>query len=213
MKGLPFSRKRLKPPESTTSHKSMERQSTTALAVPLIVLNAIKESSDAFPPLKGAVSSILHIIELSQKVKSNKEDCQKLAFRVQEILDKVTRAVPDATCISFDLLGRIAEFENTLDEIKLFMESLCRVNIFKRLIRHEEHKASFVKFNQLLDDAFQSFMFISTIKIEMLVSQQGEHLEALLLDSHEELSALIHQNQQLQKQQQQQFMLLVILFD
>jgi hypothetical protein len=208
MKGLSVLRKRLKPPESTTSRKSTAQQSTTALAAPLIVLNALKESADAFPPLKGTVSSILHIIELSQKVKSNKEDCQKLACRVQEILDKIKVAVHHATCISFDLLGRIDEFARALDEIELFMESLCRVNVFKRVLRHKEHEGSLVEFNRRLDDALKSFMLISTIKTEMLVLQQEARLGALS-DSHDELSALIQQNQHLQKQ----LTLLVILFD
>jgi len=45
-----------------------------------------------------------------QKVKSNKEACQKLASRVQEILDKIAAAVPDATCIPSDLVARIDQF-------------------------------------------------------------------------------------------------------
>jgi hypothetical protein len=94
----------------------------------MITLTALKESADAFPPLKGAVAGVLHIVDLSQvrtgpnisrlqifnptfqKVKSNKDDCQKLASRVQEILDKIALAVPDATYISPDLLARIDEF-------------------------------------------------------------------------------------------------------
>jgi hypothetical protein len=95
----------------------------------MIALTALKESADAFPPLKGAVAGVLHVVDLSQvrtgpnashvqifkppffqKVKSNKDECQKLASRVQEILDRIALAVPDATRISPDLLTRIDEF-------------------------------------------------------------------------------------------------------
>jgi len=173
----------LKPPKSSSSTATLseqtDEQSTNPFAVALIGLTALKESADACPPLKSTVSGILHIIELSQKVKSNKEDCQKLASRVQEILDEIAVAVPDATCISFDLLLRIDEFTRTLGEIELFMERLCRVGVFKRFLRHKEREAAFVEFNQRLDNVIKSFILISVVKIEVLTSQQGTRLQAL----------------------------------
>lgn len=172
----------LKSPKSSSTATSSEQtneQSTSPFAVALIGLTALKESADAFPPLKSTVSGILHIIELSQKVKSNKENCQKLAWRVQEILDKIAVAVPDATCIPSDLTLRIDEFTRTLGEIELFMESLCRVKVFKRCLRHKEREDTFLEFNQRLDNVIKSFMLISTVKIEILMSQQGTRLQAL----------------------------------
>jgi hypothetical protein len=59
----------LKSPKSSSTATSSEQkneQSTIPFAVALIGLTALKESADAFPPLKSTVSGILHIIELSQ---------------------------------------------------------------------------------------------------------------------------------------------------
>ncbi|KIM87723.1 hypothetical protein PILCRDRAFT_258860 [Piloderma croceum F 1598] len=145
MKGLSVLRRRLKPPEVTTPRKSPSRRSATASAVTLS-LNALKESVDAFPPLKSAVGGVLHILELSRKVKTNKEECQKLSSRVQEMLDQIAVAVPDVTCLSPELHARIdkftrilAEIEETLaefnaqldDELKLFMVKyiLCVIRL------------------------------------------------------------------------------------
>jgi hypothetical protein len=171
------------------------RELPTISPAVMIALTALKESSDAFPPLKSVVAGVLHIVDLSQKVKSNKEECQKLASRVQEMLDKIAVAVPDATCISYDLLVRVNEFARTLADIECFMKSLCRLGVVRRLLHHKEHEALIVEFNRRLDEALKSFMLISTIKIEMSVSQQRTHLE-ILSDEHKEL---IHQNQLLQK--------------
>jgi len=100
MAGLRLGFKRRKPRDRTP----------VAISAVMITLTALKESADAFPPLKGAVAGVLHVVDLSQKVKSNKDECQKLASRVQEILDRIALAVPDATRISPDLLTRIDEF-------------------------------------------------------------------------------------------------------
>jgi len=161
----------------------------------MTALTALKESSDAFPPLKSVVAGVLHIGDLSEKVKSNKEECRKLASRAQETLDRIAVAVPDATCISSDLLVRIDEFTRTLTDIECFMKSLCRLGVLRRLLHHKEHEDLIVEFNRRLDEAFKSFILISTIKIEMSVSRQMTHLE-ILSDEHKEL---IRQNQLLQK--------------
>jgi hypothetical protein len=184
MAGLRLGFKRRKPRDRTP----------VAISAVMITLTALKESADAFPPLKGAVAGVLHIVDLSQKVKSNKDDCQKLASRVQEILDKIALAVPDATYISPDLLARIDEFTKTLADIECFMERLCRVKVILRLLRHKEHEGSIISFNRRLDGALKSFMLISTLKIEMSVSQQGKRLS----EEHKDLAILIHQNQLMQ---------------
>jgi len=178
-----------------------DRTSATISAI-MIALTALKESADAFPPLKGAVAGVLHVVDLSQKVKSNKDECQKLASRVQEILDRIALAVPDATRISPDLLTRIDEFTRTLADIECFMEKLCHVKVIERLLRHKEHEGSIAEFNRRLDDALKSFILISTLKIEMSVSQHGKRLS----DEHKDLAILIHRNQLMHS-------MLVVLFD
>jgi len=185
--------RRLKPPEATTP--------TISLA-----LTALKETADAFPPLKSAVGGVIHVLDLAQRVKSNKEECRKLASRAEGILDKIAVAVPDATCISPDLL-RIDEFTRTLDDIKCFMTPLCHESVMKRIVLHKERESLLIEFNRRLDDALKSFMLISTIKIEMLVSQQGARLD-ILSTQHKELVNSILQNKRVHRQQMR-----VVLFD
>jgi len=131
--GLRFGRKKLK------------RQHATSAS--FLALTALKESSDTFPPLKSAVAGVIHIWELYRKVKSNRKECLKLAFRLQEILDKIADATPDASQIPPDLLDRIERFTRTLDDIGVFMETLCHRHALTRLVRHKEDEAMLCDFN------------------------------------------------------------------
>lgn len=118
-----------KPPDSQFDCSQKFPNQSTTLSITLLTLNALKESSDAFPPLKSAVSGVLHVVDLSQvspipflvhsrtdslicvfflqKVQSNKKECQGLALRVQEILDAIADVVPDATRLSPNLVARV----------------------------------------------------------------------------------------------------------
>ena len=74
MVGLRLLTRRRRPPD---------RSSNTNSAIILLTLTALKESSDACAPLKSAVSSVLHIWELSQ-VSSHHAKCE---ISNTEILD------------------------------------------------------------------------------------------------------------------------------
>ncbi|KAJ7223873.1 hypothetical protein B0H12DRAFT_288439 [Mycena haematopus] len=49
------------------------RITSDAFAATTVALKAIQASTDAFPPLKSAVSAVLVVLELSEKAKSNKK--------------------------------------------------------------------------------------------------------------------------------------------
>jgi len=191
-----------------------DRSSNTNSAIILLTLTALRESSDACTPLKSAVSGVLHIWELSQKVKRNKDDCQNLASRVQDILDKIAAAVPDVTRLSPDLLDRINDFMSTLDDIETFMKGPCCEPYLKRLLHHREHEDSLSEFNRRLDDLLKSVTLISAIKVELLAEDQRARLEASSVEAehrHQEILMLIHQrNCSLQKLATLGF---IILFD
>jgi hypothetical protein len=115
--------------------------------------------------------------ERFQKVKSNQEECWVLETRVLEILYMIVDAVqPDPTQLPPDLLVRIEDFTRyvggrevahrhttdtilfrTLEDIKVFMESLRRRKALTRLIRHKEDEGRLIELNQKLDDVFKSF--------------------------------------------------------
>ncbi|KAI0037714.1 hypothetical protein FA95DRAFT_1578655, partial [Auriscalpium vulgare] len=68
----------------------------------VLALEALKESADAFPPLKSLTGGLAFLITLSRvrTVKSNKEDAQCIADRVDQISALLEYTIPDATNIS-----------------------------------------------------------------------------------------------------------------
>ncbi|KAJ7931997.1 hypothetical protein B0H13DRAFT_2308148 [Mycena leptocephala] len=67
-------------------------------------LLALKESADAFPPLKSAVSGVIAVWDIAEHAKNSKADALDIAHRTQAILDVVADAVPDATMIASPML-------------------------------------------------------------------------------------------------------------
>ncbi|KAF7973822.1 hypothetical protein HWV62_14208 [Athelia sp. TMB] len=137
--GVKLLRLRRRPPDPTspasTAHPHPPTLNTTrniswrnAKAATLIGLAALKESADAFPPLKSAVAGVLCIVELadvspwmhhlvvgsdrsrSQAAKANKKESRQLALRAKNILDAIADAVQDPHCLDPDLQCRIHRF-------------------------------------------------------------------------------------------------------
>jgi len=159
--------RRRKPPESLGA--------TLSLA-----LTALKESADAFPPLKGAVGAVVHIRDLRLKVKSNQDEFNKLVSRVEMILEKVADAVPDPTKIPPDLQGRIEEFTTVVAHIGHLMESRSRRKALRRLLSHKEDEEIISDIHRRLDNLESGFTNVSVIKLEIAVATLAKDQESRL---------------------------------
>jgi len=159
--------RRRKPPEALSA--------TLSLA-----LTALKESADAFPPLKGAVGAVVHIRDLRLKVRSNQEEFDKLISRVEMILEEVADAVPDPAQIPPDLLGRIEAFTTVVAHIGCLMESKSRRKAVLRLLSHREDEAIISDIHRQLDNLESQFNNISLIKLEIAMATLAENQEARL---------------------------------
>ncbi|KZP10753.1 hypothetical protein FIBSPDRAFT_937864 [Athelia psychrophila] len=142
-----------------------------AKAVALIGLYALKESADAFPPLKSAVGGVLCIFELADAAKSNKKESRQLALRADAILEAIETTVRDPRHLDSDLKARIESFTQLLDELAAHMTDCSKQTFRSRLLHHKETKCSISDFNLRLDQAMSSFMLISHIKLEINVSK------------------------------------------
>ncbi|KAJ7234020.1 hypothetical protein B0H12DRAFT_1239169 [Mycena haematopus] len=71
---------------------------------------ALKESADAFPPLKGAVSAVIALRDVAERSKHARADARDIADRTQVILDVVAEAIPDPTAVPTPMLESIERF-------------------------------------------------------------------------------------------------------
>ncbi|KAI0027722.1 hypothetical protein K488DRAFT_90519 [Vararia minispora EC-137] len=73
---------------------------TIAKDTVLLGLEALKESADAFPPLKAAVGGLVFFVQLYSQMSSNRAEISQVYERIEDIEDSLTRAVPDITSLS-----------------------------------------------------------------------------------------------------------------
>ncbi|KAF8490745.1 hypothetical protein JB92DRAFT_2835767 [Gautieria morchelliformis] len=104
--------RRLKQPNNRPAYDndSMPPADSIFPAAAMETLRALQGSSDAFPPLKSFTGGLLHVIELCETVKGNREECHALAMRAKEILLVLHDVVPNPTKIPPEVLDRISDF-------------------------------------------------------------------------------------------------------
>ncbi|KAJ7075694.1 hypothetical protein C8R43DRAFT_1115812 [Mycena crocata] len=123
-----------------------------------IGLIALRESSEAFPPLRATVGL---------RVQRNKDTSHYLARRAVEILEIVAAAIPDPTRISPRMATKIARFQCVLQEIHQEMSRLRGRRGISRFIRLNHDEDTLESFKGRLDDICQSFLIESAIHIEL----------------------------------------------
>ncbi|KAJ7899875.1 hypothetical protein B0H13DRAFT_1883593 [Mycena leptocephala] len=168
---LPFPSWRGKPPFSTAKLKVLRsRMRASAVSdVPDLLsttLLALKESADAFPPLKSAVGGVLAVCNIAQRAKHAKSDARDVALRTQAILDVIADAVPDASAISAPMLQSIERFTVLLDEISCLMEEVALSSGISRVVHLNRNGRTLQDIKARLDDAYRDFLAASALRVE-----------------------------------------------
>ncbi|KAJ7779007.1 hypothetical protein B0H16DRAFT_802385 [Mycena metata] len=145
-------------------------------------LVALKESADAFPPLKSAVGGVLAVWDVAQRAKHSKADAHAIALRTQTILDMMADALPDPSAIPPAMLSSIERFTLLLDEICTSMEVLTRSSGVFRLANLNCNERLLQEIKDQLDEAYRDFQVASTLRIEaqqaaLVVSQADQHFQ------------------------------------
>ncbi|KAF7343304.1 hypothetical protein MVEN_01762700 [Mycena venus] len=177
---LSFPSKGRKPPFPTAKLKSLV-SSPSAAAVPDLLstaLVALKESADAFPPLKSAVGGVLAVTDIAQRAKHSKSDALDIAHRTQGILNVIADAVPDPSTISTPMLQSIERFTMLLDEISAAMEPIALSGSISRIVHLHRNERMILDIKARLDDAYRDFVAAVALRVEaqqtQLAAQQAQ---------------------------------------
>ncbi|TDL16279.1 hypothetical protein BD410DRAFT_642934 [Rickenella mellea] len=109
-----------------STHDSAETQnmehgsssvSAAARAATPVALTALAQSSDAFPPLKSAVSFLLQVHDICEKMESNRDSADELRVRVGGVRDSVAEAFQDEEDICLELYDALIQFDDALNGI------------------------------------------------------------------------------------------------
>ncbi|KAJ6467275.1 hypothetical protein C8R45DRAFT_1219091 [Mycena sanguinolenta] len=148
-----------------------------ALDAAKVALQAIQASTDAFPPLKSVVSAALVLVEMTEKITSNKAECERLAERAAQIVQDIWRQTKDFNVeLPAEVERSVAEIETLLQKIKTFFNGLEKEKLWQRLARQDRHKSQIEEYGQLLDEAISSFSIsIHRLHVEQTWADEKRH--------------------------------------
>ncbi|KAJ7229678.1 hypothetical protein B0H12DRAFT_223279 [Mycena haematopus] len=173
------------------------RITSDAFAATTVALKAIQASTDAFPPLKSAVSAVLVVLELSEKAKSNKKGCEHIGKRSAQLVQDIWGQTKDFdVAIPAEVKESIVQIEKLVKEIKKFFKELQKENFFERLARQDRNKSKVDEHEKLLDEAMKHFSMTLEISIlrfqlESVAADQERHVAVLDVSKMSESERLL----------------------
>ncbi|KAF8216968.1 hypothetical protein K438DRAFT_1798096 [Mycena galopus ATCC 62051] len=190
MKFLFPSRARLKT-SPTTAKLTASLLSRTSSTLPDILWTsvvALKESADAFPPLKSVVGGVIALCDIAERAKHSRAGARAIAYRTKEILDIIADAVPDASEISPSMLLSIERFALLLEEIKGSMEVIVFASGVSRVFHLNRDERVVQDIKTRLDEAYRDFLVSSTLRQEvqqtaLAVQQKEMHLKLKMVSA------------------------------
>ncbi|KAJ6458528.1 hypothetical protein C8R45DRAFT_1183540 [Mycena sanguinolenta] len=148
-----------------------------ALDATTVALKAIQASADAFPPVKSVVSAALVLVEMTERIKSNKAECEHLAERAAQIVQDIWRQTKDFDDeLSAEVERGVVEIETLFQNVENFLIRHEKENIWKRLARQDRHKSQVEEYGRLLDEAIWAF------SINLQFSMHRLHVEHIGAD-------------------------------
>jgi len=150
-----------------------------------VTLRVVRDSADVFPPLKSVAAAGVNVLEMSERVKSNKKECRRLARRSADIVDDILRQTRDyGEDIPLEAQYSIAQIEQIFHKINGFMTQLSNQRFMKRYARQLENKDQIVKYEKLLDETLVMFRVSLQISIHrrltMLQRETSERHDKVL---------------------------------
>ncbi|KAJ7616112.1 hypothetical protein FB45DRAFT_935295 [Roridomyces roridus] len=192
--GFPRARWKPKLPPIGQTSQSLPKPSHAFPDALRTSLTAIKESADAFPPLKTAVGAIVTIWDVAERAKHSKSDARGIAVRTQQILDVVVDAVPDPLEIPPSMLQSIERFTLLLEETKYLMEEMVLTGRVSRIVHLNRNERVLRDIRERLDAAYGDFLAASALRVEVtqaeIVLKQRE-LAAQQLQTYLQVSQIL----------------------
>ncbi|KAJ7055844.1 hypothetical protein C8F01DRAFT_1157876 [Mycena amicta] len=147
-----------------------------------VSLFALKESADAFPPLKSAVGGVLAVWDVADRMKHCKSKARTIALRTTQILDVMAEAIPDASKIPDPLLQSIERFTSRLDDVRQRMEDMNRLRGLSRFVNLRQNERVLQDILGELDDTYRDFMTALALRVEVQQFEQTQLMKAHMPD-------------------------------
>jgi len=153
-----------------------------SLAAAGTILRAVRDTTDVFPPLKSAAGTVITLIEMSQKVKSNKKDCKHLARRTAEIFQDIYRQTKDYSELPSEVQSSIDQIERIFDDILAFMKQLENQKFVAQYSRQDDNKSRISDYTRRLDEAIIHFGVNLQISVLRLHAETSSIMKSTFLE-------------------------------
>ncbi|KAJ7620301.1 hypothetical protein FB45DRAFT_929915 [Roridomyces roridus] len=160
-------RAKRKSSQSSSVPRVVVSASCTAQDVAKTSLNALKESADAYPPLKSAVGGVLALWDIAERAKNAKSDARDIALHTERILEVIADAVPDPTMIPPPMLKSIEHFTALLDDIGSRIEPITGGSVASRLVRLNRNESILREIRTQLDEQYRDFSVACGLRMEV----------------------------------------------
>ncbi|TDL14959.1 hypothetical protein BD410DRAFT_845609 [Rickenella mellea] len=164
----PHALRRRLPRRASSANDSSDAQSrepgsssvvAAARAATPVVLTALVQSADVFPPLKSAVSFLLQVHDICEKMKSNREGADELRLRVEGVRGYIVEAFQEEEDMSIELYDALVQFDNALTSILVAVDNVrWRKTRVSRLAFSARDAETLRTVKQRLDDAMKLLM-------------------------------------------------------
>jgi hypothetical protein len=118
-----------------------------------MVMRAVKESSDAFPPLKSVVGGIVHIAELCETVKANTADCRYIVELLLGVVRDLAKNPDQGTALE----SRMEILRQQVERIAVTVESIAKRGRTAAVLHAAEDKQAIAEARARLQEAVASF--------------------------------------------------------
>ncbi|XP_010748607.2 mixed lineage kinase domain-like protein [Larimichthys crocea] len=160
---------------------------------------------DYIEPILSIASEIYTLVE---KVKANRERCQRLSCRVKA-LEKVIKETGKRQP-SGEVEQALRELHITLESAKNFIEKFTSANLMKRIVNSGSHEGEFDIFNERLSDAVQVLSVFLQVEQQNVLDQVFDQTTRQKEDAvdgrkdNEELKKLLHDYMKAQEEKYEQ---------
>ncbi|KAJ7064618.1 hypothetical protein C8F01DRAFT_1229173 [Mycena amicta] len=156
---------------STIRRSRSTRIRSDVVAAARLTLDAVQATTDVFPPVKSAVSTVIVLLEMSesskssdrqlQRIKSNGKGCERIAQRSAQLVEDLWRQIKDFDVeLPAEVKGSVVEWA-----------------------RQKRSKSKIDEYEKLLDQAILDFSYnlqlsVHRLHVESAAANEKRHVES-----------------------------------
>ncbi|GLB40767.1 hypothetical protein LshimejAT787_0806380 [Lyophyllum shimeji] len=172
-----------KPPDGWKN--SLNEAVATSADLTKTFVTALRDSADAFPPLKSLAGGVLAVWQTAERAKCSKGRAKALAERCCSLLRIIADAVKDPNDVPPEMNVNLENFKILLEDIQRALNPLQKQNPLKSLAHLNRDQDELDDLNRRLDEAYHGFVISSALMTQLQLERiQRKVAKQLIMLGH-----------------------------